>query len=209
MHPDMKTTLDALRTNNFTAHHAATPDQARDLILGGIIPQTSPGVVSYGDSLTLFSLGVLEAVKADPALELIDTFETGVDEVELDRRRRAALTADLFMLGTNAVTMDGRLVNLDMVGNRIAGLVYGPRHVVVVVGRNKIAADLEAAMTRVKEHCAPTNAARHHCRTPCARTGTCADCNSPGRICNVWSITAKSYPRGRIHVVLMDGDHGI
>ena len=111
---------------------------------------------------------------------------------------------DLFITGTNAVTETGELVNLDMYGNRVAGITFGPRHVVILVGRNKIVPDLEAAMVRIKEYAAPANTMRLDKKTPCVKTSICEECKSPDRICNTWTITQKSFPKGRIKVVLIN-----
>ena len=102
------------------------------------------------------------------------------------------------------MTEDGRLVNLDMIGNRVAALTFGPLHVVVLVGVNKLVADLDDAMWRVKEFAAPANAMRLDMKTPCARTSVCEQCKSPQRICNTWTITDKSFPKGRVKVVLIN-----
>lgn len=103
----------------------------------------------------------------------------------------------------------GHLVNLDMIGNRVAALTFGPKKVVVLIGRNKIVPDLESAMYRIKDYAAPTNAMRLDCKTPCAKTSECADCKSPGRICNSWAITEKSFPKNRITVILIDEELGL
>jgi hypothetical protein len=100
------------------------------------------------------------------------------------------------------------LVNLDMIGNRVAGLTFGPKNVVVIVGRNKIVHSLEDAFLRVKEYAAPVNTMRLDKKTPCVKTGRCEDCKSPDRICNTWTITEKSFPKGRVKVVLVNADMG-
>lgn len=202
-------TVAALVKNGFEVFRAADAEHAGEIILTGIVPECAPEVVSYGDSMTLFATGVLDAFRADPDMRFIDTFEPGVARDEILERRRHALLSDLFLTGSNAVTRDGMLVNLDMVGNRVGGIVYGPRRVVVVAGVNKIVEDRAAAEARIRDHAAPENARRHGCRTPCAKTGRCMDCDSPHRICNVWTITARSWPRGRIKVVLVDGEWGL
>lgn len=125
-----------------------------------------------------------------------------------DRRRRALLSGP-FLSGTNAITRDGKLGNLDMNGNRAGGIIFGPRHIVVVAGRNKIARDLGAAMARVKCQAAPPNAKHRGKHTPCTTAGRCSDCRSPDRTCNVWTITEKSSPKSRIKVVLVDEDLGL
>ena len=124
-------------------------------------------------------------------------------------RRREAILVDLFFTGTNAVTESGMLVNLDMIGNRVGGITFGPQHVVLMVGRNKIVANLEDAMVRIKNYAAPTNAMRHGKKTPCIKTSYCMDCKSPDRICNVWTIHEKSHPKGRIKVILINRDLGL
>jgi hypothetical protein len=113
------------------------------------------------------------------------------------------------LTGTNAVTEGGQLVNLDMTGNRTGGIAFGPKHVVIVVGRNKIVADLEEAFYRIKNYAAPTNAMRLNKKTPCVKTSHCEECKSPDRICNTWSIMEKSFPKGRIKVVLINADLGL
>ena len=102
------------------------------------------------------------------------------------------------------------LVNLDMVGNRVAGITFGPRHVVLFIGRNKIVPTLDDAMQRVKNYAAPANAIRHPgLKTPCMKTAVCANCSSPDRICNTWCITEKSFPKGRIKIILINQDLGL
>lgn len=202
-------TLAALETNRFTPYLADDVSHAAEIILSEIIPELAPGVVSYGDSMTLMETGVLETFRHDPAIQFIDTFEPGVDRTTILQRRREALLADLFLTGTNALTMDGKLVNLDMVGNRVAGLVFGPTDVIVTVGTNKIVKNTDEAVKRIREVAAPSNAKRHNTATPCAKTGKCQQCKSPERICNVWTITEKSWPKGRIRVVLIDQDLGL
>jgi len=116
---------------------------------------------------------------------------------------------DLFVTGTNAVTETGMLVNLDMIGNRVAALTFGPKSVIVLAGRNKIVPDLEEAMMRVKNFAAPANVMRLGMKTPCAKTSYCEECKSKDRICNSWAITEKSFPKGRIKIVLINEDLGL
>ena len=124
--------------------------------------------------------------------------------------RRQALHADLFLTGTNALTVKGQLVNLDMIGNRTGGILFGPKNVVLFIGINKITDDIEAAMHRIRTIAAPRNAMKHEgFRTPCRKTGVCMDCNSPDRICNVWTITEKCFPAGRIKVILIRQELGL
>jgi MinD superfamily P-loop ATPase len=96
-----------------------------------------------------------------------------------------------------------------MIGNRACSINFGPKHVVILVGRNKIVSELDDAMFRVKNYAAPANAIRLEKKTPCVKTSYCEDCKSPDRICNVWTITEKSFPKGRIRVVLINQDLGL
>lgn len=204
-----------LEKNGFEVYVAQDLSGAREIVLGEILPGTGARLVSWGDSLTVIASGLLDDVRNSPDLEFLDTFAEGLSPRERFERRRKALLSDLFLTGTNALTLDGRLVNLDMVGNRVGGITFGPRHVVILAGRNKIVTDLEAAMTRIRTYAAPANAIRHHTgahpelNPPCVETATCSDCSSPMRICNTWTITEKSFPPGRIKVVLINRDLGL
>ncbi len=200
---------EALEENHFEAFVAGDAAEAREIVVGRIFPQTSAQVVSWGDSMTLHATGILQALEAIRTVQIIRTFDKSVSRAEIIERRRQALLSDLFLTGSNAITEDGQLVNLDMIGNRVAAVTFGPRHVVIVAGRNKIVPGLEAAIYRVKEYAAPVNAIRHHFKTPCVKTSTCANCKSPERICNVWTITEKSFPKGRIRVILINQDLGL
>lgn len=200
---------DALEKNNFEAFIAQTPAEAGQIVIDQILPEIDVKSVSWGDSLTLYETGVLEFFKGNSEFNLIQTFDKKASRQEIIERRRKALLTDLFFSGTNAVIESGALVNLDMVGNRVGGIVFGPRWVVIMVGRNKIVTDLEEAMDRIKNLAAPANAIRHEQKTPCVKTSYCMDCNSPARICNIWTIHEKSYPKGRIKVILINQDLGL
>ncbi len=199
----------ALEKNNFEAFIAPTPADAGQIVLKQVLPQIDVKSVSWGDSLTFLETGLIEFFKEDPAFDLIDTFDESVSRAEIIERRRKALLCDLFFSGTTALVESGMLVNLDMIGNRVGGIVFGPRWVVVMVGRNKIVSDLEQAIARIKNLAAPANAIRHEQKTPCVKTAYCMDCSSPARICNVWTIHEKSYPKGRIKVILVNQDLGL
>ncbi|MFW5488376.1 MAG: lactate utilization protein [Desulfovibrio sp.] len=199
---------EALEKNNFAVHLAETADEAKNLVLDTIIPQVQAKSVSFGGSSTVVDSGLFDALKERDDLDVLDTYTRGGSTEEFLERRRQALLTDLFITGTNALTESGQLVNLDGTGNRVAALAYGPRHCVILVGRNKIVAGLEEAIDRVKMFAAPVNAMRLNRKTPCVKTGYCMDCSSPDRICSMWSIHEKSSPKQRIHVVLINQDLG-
>jgi hypothetical protein len=200
----------ALASNNFGAYLANDGREAKRIVLEEIIPGITVKTASWGDSMTLHATGILEEIKRNPAITVLETFAAKVPREELTERRRQALLTDLFFTGSNAVTETGTLVNLDMIGNRAGAITFGPRKVVIVAGRNKIVPDLEAAMQRIKSYAAPANAIRHAgWKTPCRKTACCMDCRSPDRICNTWTMTAKSFPKERISVVLINQDLGL
>jgi len=116
---------------------------------------------------------------------------------------------DLFLLSANALTADGRIVNIDGTGNRVAASIYGPREVVFIVGRNKIVeGGLDAAVARIKRCACPPNCRRLGKRTPCAATGECADCDSPDRICKVTVVHERPPSHTLTRVLLVDEDLG-
>jgi hypothetical protein len=159
--------------------------------------------------MTFIATGLYEALKNDKNVQILDTFDKTISREEGWERRRQALLVDLFITGTNAVTESGMLVNLDMIGNRVGGITFGPKNVIILVGRNKIVSDLEDAMMRIKNYAAPANAIRLNMKTPCVKTSYCEECKSKERICNTWAITEKSFPKGRIKVVLINEDLGL
>lgn len=203
---NLKTTLGK---NHFEVYEAADIQQAYDLVLNSIIPAICPASISWGGSMTFVQSGLYSTLKKQENVTIIDTYDKKIPPEKLSDRRRRALLVDLFITGSNAITETGHLINLDMIGNRVAALTFGPRNVLLLVGRNKIVPDLKAAMQRVKDYAAPANVLRLDKKTPCSKTARCDDCNSPDRICNSWTITEKSFPRGRIKVVLINQDLGL
>ena len=198
----------ALEVNNFEAYLCRDAAEAKELVVGTILPSVKPASISWGGSMTFAASGLYEALKARADVEVLDTFDKTIPADEMLERRRRSLLVDLFISGTNAVTESGQLVNLDMIGNRIGGITFGPKHVVILVGRNKIVSDLEEAFYRIKNYAAPVNVMRLGKNTPCRKTSVCDECRSPDRICNTWTITEKSFPKGRIKVVLINADLG-
>ena len=205
----LKNCKDALEENNFSAFIAETPSDARKIVIDQILPEIDITSVSWGDSLTLYATGILNYFREKSEVRLIETFGEKISrDISMERRREAILT-DLFFTGTNAVIESGKLVNLDMIGNRVGGITFGPKIVVIMVGRNKIVSNLGQAMNRIKNFAAPANAIRHGKKTPCVKTSYCMDCKSPERICNIWTIHEKSHPKGRIKVILINQDLGL
>jgi len=199
----------ALEANNFEVFLANNGDEVKKIVFEQIIPALKPAVVSWGTSMTSMETGLHAALKADTSFKTIETSDKTISWDENVERRRQSLQADLFILATNAITANGELVNLDGTGNRVAGLTFGPKNVIVLASRNKVVADLDEAFRRIKNYAAPVNAIRLNRKTPCVKTSYCEECKSAERICNTWTITEKSAPKGRVKVILINQDFGL
>ena len=202
-------TKEQLEANNFEVTIATDMSHAKTIVLEKLIPELKPQRISWGGSMTFVASGLYQILKDTRDMEVVDTFDKSLSPSESMERRRASLLVDLFITGTNAITEDGQLVNLDMIGNRIGALTFGPKHVIVLAGRNKIVPDIEDAMARIKDFAAPANAMRLDKKTPCTKTAFCHECNSPDRICNTWTITEKSFPKHRVKIVLINEVMGL
>jgi hypothetical protein len=170
-----------------------------------ICDRIPPGsLVGLGGSETIIESGLIDALRRMD-LRLLDRYRQGVTREQVDEMRRQGLLADVFITSSNAVTADGRLVNVDGTGNRVAALIFGPGKVIVLAGMNKVVRDLETAVARVKNNAAPANSLRVGADTPCARTGFCQDphCHPPHRICCQLVVTEASMTPGRLQVVLV------
>lgn len=197
-----------LEDNNFEVFIADALESVPAIVEEEILSKLEVKTLSWGGSVSFVQSGLYERLKDDARYDVLDTYDKTLSPEAMLERRRQSLLADLFVTGTNAVTEDGMLVNLDMIGNRVGGIAFGPKNVILIIGRNKIVPDLEAAFSRVKEYAAPVNTMRLDKKTPCVKTGRCEDCKSPDRICNHWAITEKSFPKGRIKIVLVNADLG-
>ena len=198
-----------LKSNNFEVFLADNAAAAKKIVLEEIVPRAGAKSISWGGSMTFTATGLYDALKKVKGMKVIDPYDKTLSREESIECRRQSLLVDLFITGTNAITEMGTLVNLDMIGNRVAALTFGPKSVIVLAGRNKIVPDLEEAMVRVKNIAAPANTMRLGMKTPCAKTSYCEECKSKDRICNSWAITEKSFPKGRIKVVLINEDLGL
>ena len=194
-----------LEKRRMAGSYAADAAQAREQVLG-LIP-TGSTVFRCGSCSTV-ELGLWEKIAALEGVKVINPYAPGLTPAEGIALRRQGLTADVMVASSNAITLDGRLVNLDGMGNRVAAMSFGPAKVVLVVGMNKVAPDLESAMARVKHYAAPVNAMRINAETPCTVNGLCADCRAPKRLCNFWSVIEGSMVPNRLHVVLVGENLG-
>lgn len=200
---------ESLESNNFEVFIADTATEASKIVLENIIPALDIKSISWGDSMTFVGTGLYDNLKNQKDFKALDIYDKSLSDDENTQLRREALLTDLFITGTNAVTEDGCLVNLDMIGNRVGALTFGPKNVLVLTGRNKIVPDIKSAMERIKNFVAPANVMRHDMKTPCIKTGICSECKSSARICNTWTITQKSFPKKRTKIILINEDLGL
>jgi L-lactate utilization protein LutB len=194
-----------LTRKRMEASYAATSAQAKGEVLG-MIPDGS--TVYRTGAMSLVEMGLWEALAQKPGVEVIDPFLPDLKPEEGMALRIKGMTADFMITSSNAITLDGKIVNLDGSGNRVAAMCFGPKKVILVVGMNKVVPDLDTALKRVKHHAGPINAIRLNLKTPCTETGRCHDCDSPERICNMWSIIEGHRLHNRIHVKLVGEDLG-
>ncbi|MDP2661855.1 MAG: lactate utilization protein [Dehalococcoidia bacterium] len=202
-----RTVVASLKSHNVDAWYVSGRSEARDMILG-MIPESAS--IGLGDSVTMEQLEVMSTVRAGN-YHLFDRYRKnisppGVQDDGLNKYR--ALTADIFLTGANAITMDGKLVCVDGAGTRVAPMLFGPKKVIVAVGANKIVRTVEDGIRRVQEVAAPMNARRHGFENvPCVKTGVCSDsdCRPPERICYYTVIIdgVADWDKGRISVVLV------
>ncbi|MEG1547859.1 MAG: lactate utilization protein [Clostridia bacterium] len=191
-----------LEKRAYTVHTAQNGAQAKVIALDII----GNGSVGFGGSMTVANLNIYEELKARGGTAFKHMTSIGEPEWQPDRD---ALRADYYLCSTNAITMHGELVNIDGTGNRIAGMIFGPHRVILIIGKNKLAADIPAAIDRIKSIACPLNARRLGYNTPCAITGKCGNCSAPQRICRVTSII--EYPPKHIeqfHLILVDEELG-
>lgn len=192
-----------LQSRHFDAYYCANKEDALAKALE-LIPE---GVsVGWGGAQSAEDIGLLEAVRKGP-YQAIDR-DTAKSPEERVKIMKQALLSDVFIVGANALSLDGQMVNIDGNGNRVAAIVYGPDSVIVIAGMNKVVATLEDAVQRTRTIAAPMNKQRFALNTPCEITGACADCKSEGCICNQLLITRNSKPAGRIKVILVGEELG-
>lgn len=184
--------------------YCATAKEAQEKALSYITEGSS---VAFGGSMTLEETGTLTALRSRTDIRLIDRANAKTPE-ETKQFYRDAFSADFYLMSTNAITVDGELVNIDGNGNRVAALIYGPENVIIIAGMNKVAKNVEEAISRVHAVASPMNCQRLDRNTPCAATGVCADCTSPDCICCHTVVTRYSRFENRIKVILVGEELG-
>jgi hypothetical protein len=176
-----KKTTEKLQAHDFKAIYVKNKKEAVEEILKHLSPKQRVGV---GGSITIRNLGIMEQLEAQ-GHTVYDHWKPGLSKEKVLETRRAQMTSDLFLGSVNAITLNGELVNIDGVGNRVNSTIFGPGKVILVAGYNKIVEDVHEGIKRIKDVAAPINARRLNIDVPCAKLGKCVDCNSPNRICRV------------------------
>jgi hypothetical protein len=195
--------IKALNANGMEGLYFPSRQEAVEEILRRIPQGVSIGV---GGSVTVRELGILDILR-QRGHTIYDHWQEGYGDPR-SATRRAQLTSDLFLTGTNAITLDGKLLNTDSTGNRVASMFYGPPVVMVVAGVNKIVADLEGAFQRVRQVAAPMNAIRLGAKRTyaCSATGQCVECKDPQRLCKITVIIEKKPPAVSQFTVFLIGE---
>ncbi len=189
-----------LQSRNMTGYYAESKEKALEIALS-IIPKNA--MVTMGGCMSAWEIGLVDALK-NGEYRYLDR------DAEKDKRAAmlAAYDADVFLSSVNGMTEDGILVNIDGNSNRVSAIAQGPKKVLLIVGMNKICPDTDSAIKRARNIAAVTNAQRFGLTTPCAKTGSCADCKSPDTICCQFLITRYSRHKDRIHVILVNDQLG-
>ncbi len=164
-----------------------------------LIPKEA--VVGFGGSVSTRELGIVDRLRERGNI-ILDHWSPGITPAEALVIRKKQLTADFFLTGCNALTLDGRMVNIDGTGNRVASAIFGPSHIIAVIGANKITRDLDDALWRIKNVATPQNTRRLGVKTPCANLGYCTDCGPATSICRVTTILDYRPPLAPYTVIL-------
>ena len=170
-------------------------------LLQSLIPEGS--TIGSGDSITLEQTGVFDLLRNGDYM-FHDKFKPGLSSEKKRTLYLKNFSADTFITGSSAVTMDGKIFNIDGNGSRVAPMLYGPTQVIIVIGTNKIVRDLSEAIERTRQIAAPLDAKRLNKDTPCAKLGRCIDCNHKQRICNDFVLITGQFAEGRIKVIIVN-----
>jgi hypothetical protein len=183
----MKGAVEKLKAHDFEATCVKTKEEAVKEIWRHVTPEMKVGV---GGSMTIREIGILDQLRAKGHL-VYDHWVPGLSREESLRLRKFQMSSDLFLSSSNAVTMNGELVNIDGAGNRVNSITFGPGKVILVSGFNKLVEDIQEAIKRIKNVVTPMNAKRLKTEVPCAKLGYCVDCNSPDRLCRAVVILER------------------
>ncbi len=199
-----QTIIKNLQKRNMEGYFAETKEEAVKLIMERFL---TPGKsVCYGGSMTLTESGLMEALDRSGCV-VYDRKAAKTPE-ETRQMKANMINSDYFLMSTNAITLDGELVNIDGFANRVSFLCYGPESVLILAGMNKVVSSVEDGVRRVRDQASPPNAVRLDKRTPCAVSGRCGDCYSEDCICSQIVVTRRSSIKDRIKVILVAEELG-
>lgn len=201
---DIEIVLKSLKENSFNPVEFMERAGAATKFVLDMIPLNA--TVGVAGSTTIRQLGLITRLR-ERGTRVIDIGKPS--RLSIDELARRTLRSDILLASSNAVTLDGKLINTDAIGNRVAGMIFGPRRVIVVVGVNKIVRNVDEAMDRIKKIIAPYHSKTKGRRTPCAMDGRCVDCNSAERLCRVTTIIEKKPHFTDIAIVLVGEDLGL
>ena len=195
--------INRLQKRNMEGYFCETSKEAVEKALS-LMPEGS--VISWGGSMSISECGLMDAIQ-EKDYTLIDRMTANTPQEKREIYAKTVM-ADYYLMSTNAITMDGELVNIDGFCNRVACLCAGPEHVIVIAGMNKVVLNVQDGIDRIRTKAAPPNTVRLNKNTPCAKTGMCGDCYSPDCICSQIVITRRSGIPGRIKVILVNEELG-
>ncbi|MBB6218304.1 hypothetical protein HNQ80_004468 [Anaerosolibacter carboniphilus] len=196
--------VDALQKNRFNAVFYNTAQETVEQIISTIPSNATVGIAG---SWTIQQLQLVEMLEGRGNMVFCH-HKPGLTPEEILETRRKQLTCDVFLTSTNAIIEDGRLVNTDATGNRVAAMIFGPKKVIVIAGTNKIVKSLEEAEERIRMTAAPLNNKRLNRPNPCVHTGQCMDCQGPTRLCNITTVLHKRPPASDIHIFMVGEELG-
>jgi L-lactate utilization protein LutB len=196
-------TVQALKKNGFHSIYVESKEEAMNFILYHVNTGTSVGI---GGSVTIKSLNIHHNIIEKGAI-ILDHSEGSTEEEQLEIMRKE-LTSDVYLCSTNAVTLDGHLINVDGAGNRVAAMTFGPKKIIIIAGVNKIVKDDDTAFERLKFIASPQNNKRLKLNNPCVNSGTCMDCKSEKRICRIYSVVKMKPMRSDISVIIVGDNLG-
>lgn len=191
-------TIEALMANNFTVCYFESRDLLKDYLIENVDSKCS---LAIGGSKTIEEIEIVNELKNSNR----ELYWHWLEEESLNEQILfKASKSDVYFMSANAITEDGKIINIDGLGNRISSLCYGHKEVYIVVGINKISTDIKSAIDRIKSEACPKNAERLNLNTPCRHTNKCFDCKSEDRMCNITCIIEKHPMKGKMNICIVN-----
>ncbi|MFW6029564.1 MAG: lactate utilization protein [Halanaerobiales bacterium] len=198
------TLINNFKKRNIEGFYCDTKEKALNKALSYL---SKDQLIGYGGSMTLNEIGLIKKIEEDPKYNVLSKNNAKTKE-EKEKLYLDAFHSNVYFMSSNAITLDGQLVNIDGNGNRVAALIYGPKQVIIIAGMNKLVPSVDEAINRIQNFATPPNSNRLNLETPCTKTGKCEDCLSKDCICCEIVITRKSRHDGRIKVILVGENLG-